>query len=340
MCGQSKPQTDFYTRASGRSSYCKACEQSVFDRMCGETGAHIALFACCMGFNEPFLPLLLPESEILQKQPEKWLYYNSVLAEKGYINRNGKRLTFFDGATNILKVFGRNLSARDTANYIRAETAKSDLPGTQEQRERWGTGNLYDDVPMTDEIYDRLDGMLRRRLETYKGITITPQMEDVLVRVTKMYAVCDILLSLGRVREISEIEKAANSMLSSEMLRKKDEKPVENLRIDALVVALEKAGLMENGQLLPYNELKRELLATFAEKKKYAQTVDVVDQAILIIDNTMRKNADMATLTELPDDMHVIDYNGEFAEAESEQEMAAKRYLGLTPMVKHAAEGN
>ena len=87
---------------------------------------------------------------------------------------------------------------------------------------------------------------------------------------------------------------------------------------------------MESGKLLTYDELVEVLRDKFAKSKKYKYSLDVADQVILDIMNSMRKNADEPTLINLPEEYAAVDEYGEFEPEETEQEKEAKRYAGLT----------
>ena len=316
------------------ASYCIWCESKHFKKIEEANGTHLALFACCMAFNVPCEPLIVPENFADEKE-DKWQTYLALLYENNKFEKNGVARNFFDGETNIRKIFGRNLDQTDFAKYVDYEQKRlGSLMGTAEQRERWGTEPLWKDVPMTAEIYLELDRQYQMRLASYRGMTITPTMEDVLVKVARLNVVMNLLMSKGRTKEIGDIQKIVDSLLALEQMRKKDEKPVEAMRIDALVDSLEKAGLMENGQFLTYDETVNALRDHFIKSKKYDYSLDVADQTILAVLNTMRANADMPQIFDLNDDETVDDEYGEFEAEETEREKAAKRYVGLTKIDK------
>ena len=260
-CGEKLEDNQFYERASGISTVCKDCEEAVFSRMESEVGTHIALYSACAAFNVPFFPLLLPPAEVLAEQSNRWAYYNQILSEsKNYADEDGLK-SFFDGATNILKVFGRKLSQETTAMYIEKELERA---GTERQRADWGEEDNY-----TDEDYAALDRMYANRMNSLKGQTVDDQMEYTLREVAKWQLVADKMRRSGDIKTASDALKTVEQLLASECLRKKDEKPTEALRPDAMVIALEKFGLMKNGMFMTYEETVKALQDNFTKKKKH-----------------------------------------------------------------------
>lgn len=322
---------------SGLSCYCVECEQAIYNNFAKTQGKYHALLFACACFNTPCKPLLL-DGVNLDEEQDGWITYINLLSESGLDTKNGKVLGFADGATTLWGLFGTTLSAKDFSGRIEAEKKKIKAQvGTEEQRERWGTEPLY--IPqnktmpklvMTAEVYNELDRLYENRAEGLKGTTITPQIEYTLVTVAKNMAIYNHLLRNGLIKPAQDMWKTIDGMLASENLRKKDEKPVEALRIDALVLALEEAGLMENGDLLTYDELIEVMRDKFVKSKKYNQSLDVADQVILDVINSMRKNADLPTIQDLPEEFAAVDEYGEFEPEETEREKENKKYLGIT----------
>ena len=114
-------------------------------------------------------------------------------------------------------------------------------------------------------------------------------------------------------------------------MRKTDEKPVEAMRLDATIDALEKAGLMADEKFLTYDETM-EAFYKWCTKKKYPFSKDAADQMILAMQNAALANADMPVLDDLPEEYRVDDVYGEFEEEETEQERKAKEFAGLAPL--------
>lgn len=319
--------------------HCIDCESKSFDMLEQQNGAHLALFFNCMKYDVPLFPLLLPED--FDKQSKKWEAYLEILDKNNKLYKNDRLSTFEDGETMLLRIFGKEFSEKDFARFVRSERERIErLIGTEKQREFWGERPLWQNLPMTNDIYNELDRRFEAKKVRYKGITIDEMLVDTLKKLCRLETAQDYLQSIGDASSFDKVQKSINSINEAEQLRKKDEKPVEALRLDSMVLALENAGLMENGDLLTYDELVDVLRDKFVKSKKYNYSLDVADQVILDIMNSMRKNADEPTLINLPEEYAAVDEYGEFEPNETEQEKEAKRYAGLTKVqIEKPTEG-
>lgn len=336
---------------SGFSHLCIDCEEARLQEIAELQGIYEGLFSQCAALDVPLVPRVLDGVD-LTTLDKPWRAYLRLLKDNGEYLVDGQLRGFKDGVKSIFGVFGNNLTHTDFTARIKQDVAKiqaerkrkqaeeeriAKLPGTKEQRERWGQGILYKpqmaSVPMlsmTQETYDDLDRVFETRASSFKGQDLTPQQLSVLVRVCKKEVIADHLTKYGATKFSTEIEKSISSLLADENMRPKDKKPVEELRLDALVLALEEAGLMENGDLLNYDELIEVLRDEFVKSKKYDYSLDVVDQSLLFMQNAMRFNADLPPLQDLPEEFAPVDEYGEFEPEETEREKENKRFLGIT----------
>ena len=311
---------------SGMSTLCIDCEQARFDELEKMNGACLALYFSCIAFDVPCLPLIPPSD--FENCDEKWKVYISALMESDRYYRRGKPATFADGETNMRRIFGKDLTESDFLQYVKAQQAKlASLPGTEAQRKRWGTG-----ANMTTEKYDELDRLYEVRADSYRGQTITPQMDDTLMRVAKWSMAADELVAARNYRAAKDVQTMIDKELASEQMRKKDEKPIENLQLDTLVVELEKHGLMKEGKFLTFEETVEALVKNFIKQPKYRYSLDAADQMIFAMYNTMRENADLFIVNELPESLQIEDEHGEFLPEETENEKEARRYAGLAKL--------
>ena len=323
---------------SGYSHLCISCENDFFNQLASVEGKHIALFHTAASLDVPCKPIVLEDcQDEFAQSDEAWILYINKLAEKKQDTKRGKILGFADGLTSLKLCFGKELSQTDFAACINSEREKilkqPKLAGTLEQREKWGTEALYSNgkstIRMTQEVYDELDRQYNNRAESYKGQTLTPQMEDILVKVSKSNVIYDYLIRTGVVKLALDVQKGIDLLLASENMRKKDEKPIANFTPDAWVDSFEKAGLMQDGQFLTLPEIE-DAMIKIMRGKGYNQTLDAAHQLELNILNNARKNADQQTIFELPEDMRISDELGEFAEVESNEEKEARVYAQLT----------
>ena len=125
--------------------------------------------------------------------------------------------------------------------------------------------------------------------------------------------------------------KLIQENLASDNLRKRDAKPVEEVRLDGITERLEKAGLMRNGKPVD-PDTAFELL--FHRRPKYSYTKDAAEQMLLAIINTSRINDSLPELSTLPDSARIKDDLHEFAEEPNELEKTAYEgfgYLNMPP---------
>lgn len=332
LCGEEKDEEFFYDRPHGLSRYCIECEQKLYDNLAEDqnVGAYMALFAACMSLNVPFWPMRLPKVADFLEIPDRWVFYNELIADEVH-GENGLVRGFRDGEMNILRLFGNSLSKRDVGEYLKVtQQHEAEKPGTREQRERWGDEPLCDGLAMTDKVYAELDRQYENWCGRYRGQTITPQLADSIVKICKWNLVTDYLVKTGEYVNASKIQKMVDDLMASEQMRKKDERPVETMRLDALVVALEKAGAMENDQFKTAPEIAQYFFERFFKKKKYNYSIDAADHMIFDYYNNARMNADLPPENTLPADLRLEDELGEFEPEPTDEEIKRARYAGLT----------
>lgn len=150
-----------------------------------------------------------------------------------------------------------------------------------------------------------------------------------MIKVAKSNVIYDHLMRQGLVKMALDVQKNIDLLLASEQMRKKDEKPIANFTPDAWIDALEKSGLMQDGQFLPLSEIEDAMIAIM-RGKGYEQTLDCAHQLELNIINNAKRNADQPVIFELPQNMRITDELGEFESEESEEEKQAKADTHLT----------
>lgn len=315
---------------SGLSFMCISCESEMFNRLAKTEGRFVALFHICAALDIPVKPIVLDGIDF-DSVDEPFMTYINALSESGQDIKRGKVLGFADGVASLSNLFGNDLSHKDFAERIRREKEKiAKQVGTEEQREKFGILPIYKGLAMSNELYDELDRLYSIRESAYKGQDLTSQQMATLIKVAKNDAIYDHLMRTGLAKLATDIQKSTSQLLADENMRPKDKKPVEELRLDALVLALEEAGLMENGDLLTYDELIEVMRDRFVKSKKYNQSLDVADQMILDVINSMRANADLPYIQDLPEEFAPVDEYGEFEPEETEREKENKRFLGIT----------
>lgn len=302
---------------------CEECQRERFSTLADANGAHMAVFMCCGIFDIACEPLLLDGAEDAE---DLW----SVYVDRFYeAHAEDDEIPGFDGGvTNIRMIFGKELSEKDVSRYIGAEKARlASLPGTAKQRDEWGTADKY-----TEEDYNELDRKYAARISGYRGSVVTEQMDYTLHEVAKWQLVADKMRRANNINAASNALKTVDTLLASECLRKKDEKPAEDMRVDALVTALEENGFMENKKLLTHDELREQMAKVHLGSRKYDYTRDVVDHVIEDIYNNMRENADKERVVALPAGLKTEDPLGECAPEPSDEEKRRLKFAQLPPV--------
>lgn len=301
-------------------------QQERYDAIARATSDSLALFYCCIEFDRPFDMLAVP------KEPdvgEKWVAYLDNLRLKKLDTRRGEPLGFLDGLTDITRIFGEGLSAGEFTKAVGNEkSARNRKVGTAQQRKNWGENSAKN--PYTSEDYDELDRIyeaLASDLMAAGGVSV--KQEFILRDCAKMTLDRDKMRAIGQYDKAAKLNKMVQDNLSSEGLRKRDAKPIDDLRIDGIVDRLEKAGLLKNGKQCSPDEMFEIL---FHRRPKYSYTKDAAEQILLYMANTTRVNDGLSELPTLPPEMRLRDDLGEFAEEPDEQEKETYKELGIVKM--------
>lgn len=308
-------------------------QQLQFERIekaVGSTSA--ALFCCCAVFDVPFRTEAVPVDHSVSK---RWTEYLKKLRFRGWDKKGKAR--FRDGTTDFLKVFGEDVPAEETAELIKEEAKhqkKVNNAGTELQMNTWGKGNPEN--PLTKEDYDRLDYFyetLTSRLNSAGGVD--NQQELILRKVAELYREEEKLRAEGNIGDAQKCVKMALDLLSSEQLQRKDAKPVEDVRIDSIMDALENWGAVQDGKILSFEQLTEFLLKELGRlggtpAHRYTQTLDAADYELKFIQNCMAQNEDLPQWMELPDNMRFPEeVANEFSPEPSDDEIRAYEGIGI-----------
>lgn len=270
---------------------------SRFLELAGNVGGDVALFCICATLNLP----------VDTEQPvPTWEAYLD------YLEGLPRQESFIDGETDV-------------------ETVIADGASEQERWERdWGYGDP--DNPYTVQDYKSLDGIFRMysmRLDAAGGMDA--QQEDTLRNCSRMALLRDKCIAKGD-KDSASIAQTMNKMiqenLAAENLRKKDAKPIEAARVDGIIDAMQKRYGIGGADLTKEQFL--EIFFKWCRSKRYPETVDAAEHAMLSIINTMRENDDLPDIPELPAHARMGDYAHEFAKEPNEQEREVYEYLNLT----------
>lgn len=286
----------------------------------------LAFFCCCVMFDKPFIPECLPA------QGGDW---------PGYIRklkfRKKDDLGLRVGVTDVLQLYGDDVDTVEMVQYERSKNPEASDVGTPKQVKAWGKGS--DEAPFTKDDYDRLDDIFEivsDRLVSSGGMDV--QQEDTLRQTSIMRLMRDKFIQAGDKESIAkakQLDSMIKENLSAEQLRKADARPVEDVRIDSIVDALEKWGAVKDGKILSFPDLTEFLLKQLGRlggtpAHKYTQTLDAADYELWFIQNCMAQNEDLPKWVELPDNMRFPEeVASEFADKPSDDEKRAYEGIGL-----------
>lgn len=270
-------------------------------------GRELALYCMCATADRPLIQSI---------EYNTWEdYITKIIADKEMAD-----LRFKDGVTDINAISGEY---------------EDDIDKWQDV---WGTG-------FTVQEYQRLDALFATYSERLiRAGGMDAKQEDTLRVCTKMRLEADKALQAGGKANIDiafKLNKMIQENLSEENLRKKDEKPIEQVRIDTIIDSLEKAGMTKNGKILALPELQEQLLRRLGAlggkpSHKYPYTLDAADQMIYMIANNMYKNDSLPEISELPDNMRFDEnVSAEFSPEPNEDEIEAYTKLGLVRERNH-----
>ena len=114
-----------------------------------------------------------------------------------------------------------------------------------------------------------------------------------------------------------------------ESMKASDEKPAEEMRVDAIVDALERRGAMTDGTLCDRETLLKWI--SDVTHIKYGHSLDIIDAVMLVAENARRRTDGERVLTEVPDYLQVPDVWGELERGMTEQEKGVMKELGKLP---------
>lgn len=300
----------------GRTMYkcwCRECQQAYYEEIEQRCGSNIALFYCCIAFNVPFDFRCAPTSD--DTAIYKWREYLDNLYHKGLIAHKDVATTFFDGETDITKVFGEHMSDGEFVDFVASERASSTLPGTKAQRRNWGEIDHY-----TTEEYNELDRLYTIHSEPYAQVDIDQDMDY------NLRSICKNLLKADQYRREGKSADYKRMLDSVTVIRKNlqarlSEDATTKMQLDSLIDAMERAGYAHNGKIVNKETLV-EMLST--DKPHYDQNLDIVDLAMFSIVNVMRRNAGMSEYSELPPELQLEDRYGELSDEPTDPETKEK----------------
>lgn len=311
-------------RLNGWVPYCRKCMEKRYKTVSAAVGYKLGLFVSCVMFNLPYCPEYLEEGTAARKKNHDLgvfdCYLNS-LTMHGMDYSNGRHMEFTDGVTDIRKAFGGEMATLEVDDEMLSD--EDYKQGHIGQVSDWGYGPP--DRPYTQEDYDALDKHYDAL--TSDRVQVSKQAEIAIRKICVLQLEQQYAIFRGDYGEAKKIEDIIKAEMEGEQLRKKDELPQDRARLDDIVGACERAGLLGK----TYDELV-EILATKAFHSPYGYTRDAADQMLLFIVNATRQNEDLAELDRLPDEYAIQDPLEEFARDQDKREKKIYDQLGIAPL--------
>ena len=282
---------------------CRECLGKRYARMCAAMGSgKEALYAMCAVLDIPFEPEKLKRRKTLQDVFCAYLGATDTAA--GFAGtKDGARIVV-EGPMNAGKIRAQNAEARKEA-----------------WRTKWGSG-------LTDSEYEELDRKYEVESHEFKG-NITPRIDKNLIALSKLDVEFDRAMRDGDFDTANRITDIIKKTRDMESLRASDDKPTEEMRVDAIVDALERRGAMTDGTLLGRDELLKWIAD--ATKAHYSTSLDIIDAVMLASENARRRTEGDRALTAVPDYLQVRDDFGELEIVMTEAERTVMQDLGKLP---------
>lgn len=329
--------------ADGMYMECRACAGKRFAHLKRVTGSGTAaLYAMCAAMDIPFDAKWKPDKKYAESKTEKVLLaiWNAYLDAHAF----GTGFKWSKDIPEDVKTFvtaaGKNAETdeggqeRTGTDGSEQDHAPADTDGAEETAseadekdrmkawvKKWGPG-------MTPEDYMELDRKYDVESHEFKG-NITPRIDKNLIALSKLDVEFDKAMQRADFDTANRITDIIRKTRDMESLRASDEKPAEEMRVDAIVNALESRGAMTDGTLCDRETLLRWVFdAVHAE---YSTSLDIIDAIMLIAENARRRTEGERVMTSVPVYLQVKDKYGELSEHMTPQETETMQALGKMP---------
>lgn len=303
---------------SGFHPMCLTCQQKKYADIAQATSRTYAVFYACIAFDVPYKPEVV--AEITANHNGVWYDYVKRV-QRPYIGQDNPKIDLWtEGVTDIAEAFGGDLPVLAITGDVMVGNM-DELPDEKRWDIEWGDGwTAYD--------YKQLDNRYMQLTSEWAGAPIPPRTAMSLHDVARYMLLRDKSTMSDNVGDAKKYQDMITAIMASEDLKVDRNRGNEELRIDKIAKWLESRNAIQNGQIVGYDDLVK-ILAQ--EHGTYRTSLDVVDQIILCILNTMRKNEGEPEFDKLPISAQVNDFKGELLSEMSDEEKKIMKNLGLTP---------
>lgn len=300
------------------SFYCTGCQSSYHAVLSKLVGPDVARYVCCVMFNVPYVPNAVRAAEAYRAERGEWGGYVKALRDAKYHQMSDKWCGFSDGETDIRKAVGVDLEIVTAKDAAEAKAQKDLL-----NKERWGLGPKSRRYKPED--YEELNSVYEAM--TKDRVSMTDQSEISVRNICKWMLERDKCIDEKDFGSAQKLSAMIEKEKESEQLRKKDEMPQDQARLDDIVKAVEREGL----PMYDYDQLV-EVLATKMFHTPYGYTRDAADQMLLYVRNCTAWNEGIPEVDRLPNEFAIIDTLGEFAAEPDAEEKQVYKDLQITPL--------
>lgn len=294
-----------------RVPYCIKCQQNTFSLLSRRCGSRtMAMWLCCLFYDIPYDKEVVESTTATRYGVWQTYLVNLRQAKK---NRIGdKPTTFMDGISDMNVALGEDMPvvAADSEDY------------GMTIRERWNQDWGKDCPDATCIELDQTYSMLSAE---YKG-AINPRLKLAIQDIARFRLKRDEAAQEKDGAEAKKYQDMINAIMSGEAMKAGDAKPLESIRVDSIIDALEKRGAVKDGKIVGREKLVKILQGNVG---KYGQSLDVVDTMLMAIINTMRVNGGMSEISELPIEAQINDQHRELLPKATEQEKKTMSELGM-----------
>ena len=209
------------------------------------------------------------------------------------------------------------------------------MPTTDRWETVWGEGYSEADYRQLDDLYRTMTA----QLDGTGGLD--PQQRDTARTCARMALNRNKLISSYKDKDAistaNTLDKMIRENLKDSNMRKADILPSAQQRPDGFVDALRKKyGLTME---MTKDEVMQAFF-TWCHSKKYPETVDAEEHAMMAILRTMQKNDDLPEPQDLPSGFDFGPYEAQFEKEPNENEKDAYEYLGLVRGEYHEGGGD
>ena len=298
---------------SGYHPVCLMCQQKQYAEISAATSRTYALFYACIRFDVPYVPEVV--SDVTANHNGVWYDYVKKLQRSEKVPDE-----WTDGMTDIQEAFGGQIPTLAITGDVMVGNM-DELPDERRWEIEWGDG--YD-----ESDYRRLDNRYLQLTSEWAGMPIPPRTSMSLHDVARYMLLRDKATQIGSASDAKKYQDMITAIMASEDLKVDRNRVNEDLRVDKIVKWLESRNAIRDGQLVDRDKLVKILSQ---ERGEYRTSLDVVDEMIFCIVNTMRKNDGLPELDKLPLSAQVNDFKGELLAETSDEEKAIMKGLGVVP---------